>query len=123
MKKSTKKMPILLDPPQDTVRMVMEQTVCDECGDYRDKGEYAVFQPDKVDWDREPMPIVCSWECSIEITERKIVHCRIVYGMDSDQVRKYRMENPNRPVGSFSYPKGHPSWEKLVEFKKKMEAI
>jgi hypothetical protein len=123
MKKSTKKMPILLDPPQDTVRMVMEQTVCDECGDYRDKGEYAVFQLDKKDWDRASRAILCSWECSIDVTDRKIVHSRIVYGMDADQERKYELENPGRQLGDFSYPKGHPSWEKLVEFKRKMEAL
>lgn len=123
MNKSTKQMPILLDPPQDTVRMVMEQTVCDECGDYRDKGEYAVFQPDKKDWDRTPMTILCSWECSIDVTDRKIVHSRIIYGMDADQERKFEMEYPDMIMGSFRYPKGHPSWEKLVKFKRKMEAL
>ena len=112
-----------MEPPQDTVRMVMEQTVCDECGDCRDKGEYAVFQPDKKDWDRASRAILCSWECSMSVTDRKIVHCRILYGMDADEQNKFVKENPDRPMGSFSYPKGHPSWEKLVEFKKKMEEL
>lgn len=120
MNKSTKKLPFI---GQENVHVATARVVCKECGDYREKGELAIFQPNRTDWDGTLMSILCSWECGLEISERGIVHSRIIYGMDPDQMNKFAKENPGESMGSFRYPKGHASWEKLVEFKRKMEVL
>ena len=99
--KSEHPQPIPLDPDPDRTYEVMratEKTTCDECGGYRDIGEYAVFR--KTD-------TLCSWVCALEISERGVKASYRKYGIDADQMNKIEKENAHNLSQSTHDPGNH----------------
>ena len=104
LEKSEQPMPKLLDPPQTQVQRVKALTLCCECGKYRAPWENAIVQPDYIDFEGNPYPVLCSWVCAIAVNDRGIIADLKKYGMDADQVNKFTKEGRFPvPLGDFDF--------------------